>query len=306
MRPRGAAPGDVWGAVGEVAAPEDRAAYRVQERRERPADFLDFAASVAPADPTAGASVPPAPELDDWLSTRPSLSSPVAAAAPVTPAPRRAAPQPPSLAEAPPSEARAPAAAPGAEILARIARAAGIPESAIAGRDPDALADAIGAAIRLTVQNLAQLLSSRAESKTLMRSSSRTMVRALENNPLKFTGSPEEALAIMFGPPSRSYLDARATIEGSFADIKSHEVLTFGAMQAALDALFDDLAPERIDRSVESDRGLGGLVGSRKARLWDVYLERWRAKTKRSDGRLGDAYMALFAEAYDRLQKKAP
>src|SRR5260370_29120648 len=132
------------------------------------------------------------------------------------------------------------------------------------------------------------------------------MVRALENNPLKFTGAPEEALAIMFGPLSRSYLDARAIIEGSFGDIKSHEVLTFGAMQAALDALFDDLAPERIDRSVESDRGLGGLVGSRKARLWDVYLERWRAKTKRSDGRLGDAYMALLAQAYGPLQKKAP
>src|SRR5260370_34488785 len=123
------------------------------------------------------------------------------------------------------------------------------------------------------------------------------MVRALENNPLKFTGAPEEALAIMFGPPTRSYLDARAAIESSFADIKSHEVLTFGAMQAALEALFDDLAPERIDRSVEADRGLGGLVGSRKARLWDVYVERWRAKTKRSDGRLLDAYMTLFAEA---------
>ena len=132
------------------------------------------------------------------------------------------------------------------------------------------------------------------------------MVRAFENNPLKFAATPEEALAIMFGPPTRSYLDALTTIETSFADIKAHEVLTFGAMQAALDALFEDLAPERIDRSVESDHGLASLVGSRKAKLWDIYLERWRAKTKRSDGRLAEAYMTLFAEAYDRLQKKTP
>jgi type VI secretion system protein ImpI len=289
---------DVWGAVGEAAAPEDRGAYRVQERQARPPDFLDFAASVAPAEPIARASAPPPPGLDDWLSGEP----PPATVPPV--APRRAPPSGATSGEAIPA-ARPPVGAAAAEIIARIARAAGIPESAIVGRDPEALADAIGAMIRLTAHNLQQLLSSRAESKTLMRSATRTMIRAIENNPLKFTGSPEEALTIMFGPPTRGYLDARAAIESSFADIKSHEVLTFSAMQAALEALFEDLAPEKMDRALEADRGLSGLVSSRKAKLWDIYVERWRAKTKRSDGRLLDAYMSLFVEAYDRLQKKA-
>ena len=71
------------------------------------------------------------------------------------------------------------------------------------------------------------------------------MIRALENNPLKFTGSPDEALAIMFGPPTSAYLDAGAAIESGFSDLKSHQLLTFGAMQGALDALFEDLAPEK-------------------------------------------------------------
>ena len=76
-------------------------------------------------------------------------------------------------------------------------------------------------------------------------------------------------------------------------------------MQSALDALFEDLAPDRIDHSaVEPDHGLGALMSSRKAKLWDIYVERWRAKTKRADGRLLEAFMALFAEAYDRLQDK--
>ncbi len=304
--PAAAMSGDVWGAVGESAAPDDRAAYRIQEHRERPPDFLDFAASVSPADPIAGIAAAPSPGPDDWLSARPAPPPPVAAPPPPTPSPRRAAPPPPLPEAPPPPEPRAPAGEAGAEIIARIARAAGIPEAALAGRDPQALAEMFGAIIRSTAQNLAQLLASRAESKTLMRSSSRTMVRAFENNPLKFAATPDEALAIMFGPPTRSYLDAKAAIEMSFADVKAHEVLTFGAMQAALDALFEDLAPERIDRSVESDHGLASLVGSRKAKLWDIYLERWRAKTKRSDGRLAEAYMTLFAEAYDRLQKKTP
>ena len=75
-------------------------------------------------------------------------------------------------------------------------------------------------------------------------------------------------------------------------------------MQAALDALFEDLAPDRIDHSVAPEHGLGALISSRKAKLWDIYVERWRAKTKRADGRLLEAFTALFAQAYDRLRDK--
>jgi type VI secretion system protein ImpI len=128
------------------------------------------------------------------------------------------------------------------------------------------------------------------------------MIRAIENNPLKFTSSVDEALGIMFGSPNRQYLDARTTIERSFSDLKTHEILTYGAMQKALEALFEDLAPEKIDHAVEPDRGLTGIVVSRKAKLWDIYVERWRAKAKRADGRLLEAFMASFAEAYDRLR----
>jgi type VI secretion system protein ImpI len=108
----------------------------------------------------------------------------------------------------------------------------------------------------------------------------------------------------MFGPRTRNYLDARTTIERSFGDLKTHQILIYSAMQGALDALFEDLAPERIDRSVEPEKGIGALISSRKAKLWDIYVERWRAKTKRADGRLLEAFTALFAQAYDKLQDK--
>jgi type VI secretion system protein ImpI len=312
--PAARAGADVWGAVGEAAAPDDRNAYRPRKAQEAPVDFLDFASPLASGMPVSGSVSPPRPD-DAWLSAIPtSQPAPPQLVAPVAPTPRRPAPGaiesspapfgPPPIAAPATAPSTAQTAGPPSDVLARIAVAAGIPERAIAGRDPHALADEIGSALRLTVQNLAQLLASRAETKTLIRSSSRTMIRALENNPLKFTGAPGEALAIMFGPATQHYLDARATLEQSFDDLKAHQLLTFGAMQSALEALFEDLAPENIDRSVEPDRGLGGLVGSRKAKLWDVFVERWRAKTKRADGRLNEAFIALFAEAYDRLQSK--
>jgi type VI secretion system protein ImpI len=296
---RSAPRADVWETGEAAAAPDDRAAYQIQKPQARAADFLDFAALVesakAPIEIARGSA-----DADSWLAGPPALPQ-AETTSQSMPSPRRPSPPQPAREEAPPATPSAATNARDSDLLLRIAQAAGIPEQAFADRDPVEIADEIGAAIRLTAQNLAQMLCSRAESKTLMRSSSRTMVRALENNPLKFTSSVEDALAIMFGAPTRQYLDARATIESSFSDLKAHQVLTYGAMRGALDALFEDLAPERIDSSVEPEHGLGRLVVSRKARLWDIYVERWRAKSKRADGRLLDAFMALFAEAYDRL-----
>ena len=338
--------GDIWSGSGEAAAPDDRRDYIPERARQAAPDFLDFASGLAPAEllppsgprPAAEFAAPAFGSQDDWLRGKIPAPPTVEPVEPVAPTPRRPAAPRPAPAFAGPRPPQAPVGAPAIEtwpsetpphedspaprqsppgsaedaqagqpdVLARIARAAGIPERAIAGRDPAALADDIGAVLRLMAQNLAQMLSSRSETKSLMRSSSRTMIRALENNPLKFTAAPEEALAIMLGPPTRNYLDARTTVERSFADLKAHQMQTYGAMQGALEALFEDLAPEKIDASVEADRGLGALVGSRKAKLWDAYVERWRAKAKRSDGRLSEAFMLLFAESYDRLQRKEP
>jgi type VI secretion system protein ImpI len=132
------------------------------------------------------------------------------------------------------------------------------------------------------------------------------MMSALENNPLKFSVTPEDALRLMFGPPTGHYTDARTTIASSFADLKSHQIKTYSAMQGALEALFEELSPGRIEATTEADRGIGSLVGSRKAKLWDTFVERWRARTARQDGRLNEAFMLLFAEHYDRLQERGP
>ena len=298
---------NVWGPIGEAAAPEIGDKRRAAPSRAAPPDFLDFASFLEA--PKLDASLGSRSE-DDWL-TAPRAASPPPALdqddlEPRIPTPTRPATVDPPLASRPlPREPQPQVGSVQAtEVLDRIARAAGVPPDVFTARNPDELADEIGSVLRLLAENLGQMLASRAESKTLMRSSSRTMIRAVENNPLKFASSPSEALGIMFGPRTRNYLDARATIERSFGDLKTHQILTFSAMQGALDALFEDLAPERIDHSVEPEKGIGALISSRKAKLWDIYVERWRAKTKRADGRLLEAFIALFAQAYDRLQGK--
>jgi type VI secretion system protein ImpI len=296
---------NVWGPVGEAAAPEVGAKRQTTQPGAAPPDFLDFASFLEP--PKLAPEASPLRSEDDWFTAAKPVSPPPlldqGAPEPRIPTPARPAIVDPPARRPLPREAQ-PDNAAALEVLDRIARAAGVPLGAFSSRNPDELADEIGAVLRMMAENLGQMLASRAESKTLMRSASRTMIRPVENNPLKFASSPGEALGIMFGPRTRNYLDAKATIERSFGDLKAHQILTYSAMQGALDALFEDLAPERIDHSVERENGIGALISSRKAKLWDIYVERWRAKTKRSDGRLLEAFIALFAQAYDKLQDK--
>ncbi len=200
----------------------------------------------------------------------------------------------------------APVAAPPptntAGFIAAFERGAGLPAGAVAGKTDEALAEELGALFKTVAANLQAMLAARAETKSAMRSAERTMIGAMENNPLKFSPSPEDALRLMFGEKTRSYLDAAQTIEQSFGDLQKHQLQTFGAMQQALQALIEDLDPENIAGATSKDGGLAGLVSSRRAKFWDTYVERFSAKSSRHERGMIDAFMILFAEMYDRQQ----
>jgi type VI secretion system protein ImpI len=186
------------------------------------------------------------------------------------------------------------------DLMRAIARGAGLPEEALAGREPTEVAAELGQLIRLATENMVQLLEARQQAKRLSRSSSQTTIQALENNPLKFAPTPDEAMRIMFGPPTKSYLGARDAFTQGFGDLKAHQIKTFSAMQQALKQLLDELDPAAIEKASTGDRGLAGLVGSRKARLWDTYVTRWQAHAQgQRDGML-NVFMDFFAKCYDR------
>ncbi|MCJ2081708.1 type VI secretion system-associated FHA domain protein TagH [Methylobacterium sp. J-090] len=185
-------------------------------------------------------------------------------------------------------------------LVARFAKGAGLAPEVVAWRDPGDLAEEAGALVRLAAEGVKQLLAARAETKRAARATSQTMIQALDNNPLKFAPTVDDALRIMLGRPSGGYLDARRALETGFRDLKTHQIKTYSAMQNALRLLMDDLDPDAIAASDEGDRGLAGLLGSRKARLWDLYATRWDALTAQHEDGMIDAFMIYFADCYDR------
>ena len=112
--------------------------------------------------------------------------------------------------------------------------------------------------------------------------------------------SVEEAMRIMFGARSKSYLGASSAITQGFDDLKTHQIKTFSAMQHALKRLMEEFDPAAIEKASTGDRGLLGALGSSKARCWDTYSTRWQARTHNHEDGMLDAFMQYFAEYYDR------
>ena len=131
-----------------------------------------------------------------------------------------------------------------AAFIRQLAQAAGLSDDLLQRTNPAELAQQIGTVLRLLAENLMQLLSARQQAKRLARSSSHTIVQAIDNNPLKFSPSAPDALGIMFGPKSAGYLDAQRAIAQAFEDLKAHQIRTYSAMQHALTMIMVDLDPK--------------------------------------------------------------
>jgi type VI secretion system protein ImpI len=278
-------------------------------------DFLDWAVDVpAPTmhrAPSAVSSLPVqtrpvAATLghDNWAEGPPQPPDPspeiVPAPTPIRPGPLAANKPRPAAVSSPLAFAQQRADGDAtAKFVQLVARGAGLPEDAFAGRDPGELAEQVGRLLRLATDNMKQLLEGRQQAKRLARSPNQTAVQAIDNNPLKFAPTAEDALRIMFSVQSRSYLDAERAFAQGFDDLKKHQIKTYVAMQRAVTQLMKDVDPQAIESDSESDRGLAGMIGSRKARLWDIHLARWQAHAQRHDNGILDTFMDYFARCYE-------
>ena len=186
-----------------------------------------------------------------------------------------------------------------AEFARHLAKAAGLPENLFADKDAAELGDQFGVLLRITVENLMGLLQARHQAKQMTRSANQTTIQAVENNPLKFSPTAEDAMRILLGPATRSYLDARSAFVQGFGDLKSHQLRTYMAMQHAVSRLVADIDPTIIAREIEGDRGSVFRLGSGKSKLWDTFMQRWKASLGRDGNAPIDAFMQHFADFYD-------
>lgn len=326
---------NIWDVGGPAPPPISRRELMPpQKRGQRSADFAERHLELPPvrsADAFDNFAAPaeraPAPQADPFAAPPVQQESPFGGPAPL---PQRPAPEPaPAVARPPspfdvgaesfappsyssppvPQPQRPPGLAPvavppsgamqggGEAILRAIATGAGVSPDIFLQRDQSDVAAEIGMVLRTVVEELAIMLKARAAAKLMAKSGNRTMISAVDNNPLKFVPRPEEILEIMFAHRA-GYLDAKRSVGEAFQDLKTHEFATYTAMQKALMRLLEEFSPETIEKKVTSS-----AFGSKKSKAWELFVTTWEAKEEPHENGMLDVFLAYFSDAYAKASK---
>jgi type VI secretion system protein ImpI len=274
-------------------------------RAVAPADLPTAARANDAASPTTGGfdfgdfglpedlSPPAAPPVrDDFTAALPPL------AAPTPPPPSPALQQPPLLSGQPQPPTNADPA-----VVAAFLRGLGIdPPPGFRGT-PDEV-EALGRRYRLMTEGLVRLLRLRAQEKGSARVA-QTVIGAANVNPLKYIVSTDEAVAAVVAPKGAGYLDPDAAIAAALHDLMDHHARSWTGVQAALRRMVDRFDPALFEAEVEDVGMLKALVaGSRSARLWQLYADRYREIAKAAEDRFLGEVGADFREAYENETRK--
>lgn len=212
--------------------------------------------------------------------------------------PRAPEPQPLTQSAAP-ERADAPSTPQTAEaLLQAFLEGAGVPRLAIKTGLTPQLMQTVGEMLRESVRGLLDLLQARAMTKREVRADA-TVIVAADNNPLKFSPTPEAAMAHLLVPRGTGFMPPVRAIADAHQSLRSHQIAFMAGMQAGLASVL-----KRIDPHALSDRAGGpSLMASfvpstHKAQLWDQY-EALHASTMRdADADFQSLFGREFLKAY--------
>jgi len=168
--------------------------------------------------------------------------------------------------------------------------------------NPEWTLERIGAAARATVSGLRQILIARARIKDEFRIN-RTVIVPAGNNPLKFSLDDDDALRMLLGIDHRGSMKPDAAIAEAFSDLRLHELATISAMQKAVRKLLEQFAPEDFER--QTPNGTLQLGAQRKAKAWDLFVQRHRSVSKALEDDFDSVFGKEFARAYEAVVKEA-
>ncbi len=243
--------------------------------------------------------------------------------APSMPTPRSAAPptpRPESLATAAPPRATwpspPPAAAGEAALLAAFLRGAGLAEwprapGATSSPAPGAaltpeLMLRFGELLRTSTEGTMALLASRSTLKREMRAEV-TQIAAGDNNPMKFAPDAMSALAqLLADPPMRGFMAGPRAMKDAQDDLLAHQVAFVAGVRAAMQGLIARFDPASLNDRLAQKGGLSARFPGRKARLWELFVERFDEISAEAeddfDKLFGEAFVAAYHAQLDRLE----
>ena len=261
---------------------------------------------------SAARSIPPPTVPDHGQEVFTPYVPPVAKADPARQIPWEAAPPPvqPGVPLPPPPPipgdvAGAPVATPGHAALFRaFLGGAGIPEAHLpAGLTPETM-EGIGKLLREAVQGTLDLLRVRGIMKSEMRADV-TMIMPLDNNPLKFSPTVEAALVHLLAPHMRGFVPPLRAMREAYDDLRAHQLAFLAGMRAALEEVLARFEPEQLQKRLSDPTVLDSLLPmNRKAKRWDLFVERYEEVAGDAREDFNAAFGTAFRRAYEAQVKQ--
>jgi FHA domain-containing protein len=231
----------------------------------------------------------PEPVMKPRLEAPPHVSQPKAPAAPAPPPT-----QPVSVAPAGPQEQA---------LLRAFLQGAGISSIQSKSLTPEAM-EAIGKLLREAVQGTLDLLRARGLTKSEMRADV-TMIMATDNNPLKFSPTVEAALGhLLSSQQVHGFMSPLRAMKDAYDDLRAHQLGFLAGMRAAVEEVLSRFAPLELAKRLTESMLDDLLPMNRKAKLWDLFLERHAAISGEAREDFNAAFGKAFRRAYEAQVKR--
>ena len=132
----------------------------------------------------------------------------------------------------------------------------------------------LGNTFRIMTEGMREILMTRTSIKSEFRIN-QTVISSGNNNPLKFSVSPQMAMETMVRPPQTGFLASDAAAEQALDDIKAHEVAVMTGMEAAIKGVLMQLSPEKLEKTIVESGGITSFLKNKKAQYWDVFEKQY-------------------------------
>lgn len=179
---------------------------------------------------------------------------------------------------------------------ADLARALGLDRLSV--DQQNVLNETVANTVKETVAGMMRTLRTRSEIKSEFRMNM-TTIQSAENNPLKFSVTPEDAIENMFAKEGKAYLSPIDAMNDGFSDISEHQVALFDAMRAAYEHILGQFDPNALAKKFEKTSSKR-FLGSGKGRNWDAYLALFEEYKEDNELTFKRLFGEVFADAYER------
>ena len=173
--------------------------------------------------------------------------------------------------------------------LGTLFRALGMPQLAEEPVSAEFLNN-LGELTRMLLDQLMELLRARAQQKQKLRVQ-QTLFQRRENNPLKFSATPEDALDALLVRRHGAYLGPANAIQEAFADIRAHEQALMSGVESVVSEL---LGTEAADSAVSSRWSVLS-----KARAYDDLVAQRRQQREEFGDSERMLHSSTFTETYE-------